>query len=121
MNRDMNLVRAVLRSAVDCPHGIIGENPKIEGYDDECIAYHVYLMAQAGLVKAANVTFGESRSPQALLDEITWAGYDFADAAADDAIWKKASVTVLRHGASFTFDLLKEWLKAEAKTKLGLS
>jgi len=120
MNRNMSLIRAILKKAVDYPHGKIDENPKIDDYDDECIAYHVYLMEQAGLVKAANVTFQDSQSPQALLTEVTWAGYDFADAAADDVIWKKASVTVLKHGASFTFDLLKEWLKAEAKAKLGL-
>jgi hypothetical protein len=35
-------------------------------------------------------------------------------------LWKKASPTILKDGASFNFELLKEWLTMEAKKKLGL-
>jgi hypothetical protein len=38
----------------------------------------------------------------------------------DDTVWKKAKEHVLKPGASWTFDILKEWLKAEAKSRLGL-
>ena len=35
------------------------------------------------------------------------------DAARDDTLWRKAKESVIRPGASFTFDLVKDWLKAE--------
>jgi hypothetical protein len=60
-------------------------------------------------------------SPHAILSEVTWQGHDFADAARDDVLWKRATVSILQTGASFSFELLKEWLKVEARQKLGLS
>lgn len=121
MKRDMTLVRKILHWAIDQPGGCLGNNPEFDGFSEEEIGYHVYLMDQAGLVQAAGATTLGSSSPHGILLEVTWAGHDFADAAKDEQLWKKASTTVLREGASFTFELLKEWLKSEAKLKLGLS
>lgn len=42
-----------------------------------------------------------------------WAGCEFVDAIRDDTLWQKAKVNVLRPGMSFTFDVLKDWLKTE--------
>jgi hypothetical protein len=120
MKRDMSLVRKILNWAVDQPNGCLGGNPEFEGISDELIGYHVYLMDQAGLVQAAGATTLGSSSPHSILLEVTWAGHDFADAARDDVLWKKATISILKDGASFSFELLKEWLKMEAKQKLGL-
>lgn len=77
-------------------------------------------MQQAGLVDAAIREVIGIPSPEGLLISVRWSGYEFADAARDNAVWKKATKTVLKDGASFTFDILKEWLKSEAKRHLGL-
>lgn len=42
------------------------------------------------------------------------------DATKDDSIWNKARENIFKPGVSFTFGLLLEWLKLEAKQKLGL-
>jgi hypothetical protein len=121
MKRNMTLVRRILNWAIEQPDGCLAGNPDFgEDFTDETIGYHVYLMDQAGLVQAAGATTLGSSSPHGILLEVTWAGHDFADAAKDDQLWKKASTTILKEGASFSFELLKEWLKIEAKLKLGL-
>lgn len=120
MKRDMNLVREILMWAESREHGYAGSNPEIEGYSDEEVGYHVYLMEQAGLVNAADATSMDDDSPCALLQNLTWTGHEFIDASNDDSIWSKAKEKVLKPGVSMTFSLLLDWLKAEAKTKLGL-
>ena len=102
-------------------HGYTSGNPDIEKYSDEEVAYHVYLMKQAELVNATETTSMSSESPSALLLCLTWLGHEFLDAAKDDTIWTKAKETILKPGVSMTFNFLIEWLKAEAKTKLGFS
>jgi hypothetical protein len=120
MNRDMNLAREILVWAIEQPHGYVDGNPEIPGHTEEEVAYHVYLLRQAGLVDAAVRNVTGLPSPNAILNSVTWSGHDFADAARDDVIWKKATRTVLKEGASFTFDLLKYWLRNEAQQHLGL-
>jgi hypothetical protein len=120
MKRDMNLAREILAWAIEQPHGYVNGNPEITGHTEEEVGYHVYLLHQAGLVNAANRNVSGLPSPNAQLTSVTWSGHDFADAARDDAIWRKATKTVLKEGASFTFDLLKQWLRSEAQQRLGL-
>jgi len=38
----------------------------------------------------------------------------------DDTLWKQAKEHVLIPGASWTFEILKDWAKYEIKTKLGI-
>jgi len=48
-----------------------------------------------------------------MVERLTWAGCEFADAVRSDTLWAKAKKEVIKPGISFTFDILKEWLKAE--------
>lgn len=114
MKRDMDLIRKILLWAIDEPHGYLAKNPEIEGYTDEQIAYHVYLMDQAGLVEAATRDVIGIPSPDGTIISVRWAGYEFADATRDDTIWRRAMKSVLSEGRSFSFEILKEFLKAAA-------
>jgi hypothetical protein len=114
MKRDMSLIRKILLWAIEQPQGYLTANPTLDDYSDEQIAYHVWLMQQAGLVYAIErKSFGLS-SPHAIISSVTWEGHDFADSAKNDALWKKAVSIVLNEGQSFTFDLLKSWLKSHS-------
>jgi hypothetical protein len=53
------------------------------------------------------------------LDRLAWAGHDFLEAARDETPWSKAKEKVMKPGAAFTFDLVKEWLKAEIRARFG--
>ena len=120
MKRDMNLVREILIWAENQEHGFVFGNPKIEGYSDEEIGYHVFIMNEAGLVKAHDFTSMADKSPNALLHQLTWNGHEFLGAAKDDTIWSKAKNTIFKTTTSITLDLLMEWLKTEAREKLGI-
>ncbi|MGO8839441.1 MAG: DUF2513 domain-containing protein [Limisphaerales bacterium] len=48
---------------------------------------------------------------------LTWAGHDFLDAARNDTIWNKAKDEFLKPGISWTFSILFEWLKQEARQR----
>jgi hypothetical protein len=121
MKRDMNLVREILAWTENQEHGFVSDNPKVEGYSEEEIGYHIYMMNEAGLVMAHDITSMADKSPRALLLRLTWGGYEFLGATKDDTIWSKARNTILKTTTSITFDLLMEWLKAEAREKLGLT
>lgn len=120
MKRDMNLIREMLLWAEKQEHGFIYENPEIDGYSAEEIGYHAHLIGQSGLAIVHSDTDLSSLSPSAFISSITNEGYEFIDVAKDNNIWAKAKETVLKPGVSMTFSLLFEWLKSEAKVRLGL-
>ncbi len=121
MKRDMDLVRKILRKIRDYedPYGLDGI-PEIEGYSGKEISYHIGILNDAGLLTASPIGEMSVDYENYFSINLTWQGQDFIDAAEDETIWKKAKDTVIKPGASFTFDILKEWLKSEVKVKLGM-
>jgi DNA-binding transcriptional ArsR family regulator len=122
MKRDMDLIRKILRKVRDHedPYGLDGI-PEIEGYSEKEISYHIGILNDAGLITANPLGEMGVEFENYFSINLTWQGQDFIDAAEDDTIWKKAKNTVIKPGASFTFDILKEWLKSEVKEKLGMA
>jgi Hypothetical protein (DUF2513) len=53
----------------------------IDGYPDDQVAYHVYLLGQAGLLEVVKNTNLVSSAPSAHALNMTWEGHDFIDAA----------------------------------------
>ena len=121
MKRDLNLARLILLKAEDCedPWGL--QDPlEIDGYNNNQISYHIKLLHQAGLIEGSDCSGCGPDGFVWIVDRLTWRGHDFLDASKDDTMWNKAKDTVLKPSASFTFDLLLEWLKNQASQKLGL-
>ena len=121
MNRDMDLVRQILLAAESHEGGYVGGNPSIDGYSEDQIGYHVYLMEQAGLVEAADSSADDSTSPSAILLSIKGKGHDFLDAAKSNSVWSQAKERAKSVGGSLTFDLMKELLVTTARSQLGLT
>jgi len=94
MKRDMDLVRKILMACVDHEHGRAPQDLAIEGYSEEQIGYHVYLMMEAGLVEAADVTTMGSESPEAVVTSVTWDGHEFLEASRDEGLWENAKQAV---------------------------
>lgn len=112
MKRDMDLIRKILLATADLPYG--EQLTSLEGVDEEAFVMHVIWLSEAGLVKAtAKDGVGPSEARYAFVFRLTWAGCEFTDAIRDDTLWNKAKANVLKPGMSFTFDVLKEWLKTE--------
>lgn len=116
----MDLIRLILQKveSYNDPSGC-HEILDIDGYNQNEISYHIKLLNDAGFLEATNIS---SQGPNFCWwpGSLTWAGQDFLNAAKDDTLWKKAKETVIKPGASFTFDLLLAWLKAQVTTTLGL-
>ncbi|WP_225783362.1 DUF2513 domain-containing protein [Xenophilus sp. Marseille-Q4582] len=112
MKRDMDLIRRIALETAALPYG--EQLTALEGVAEEDFVTHVIWLQEAGLIKAiAQDGVGTSEARYAFVFRLTWAGCEFTDAIRDDTLWKKAKANVLKPGMSFTFDVLKEWLKTE--------
>lgn len=121
MQRDMDLVRKLLQWIEAQEHGRnINWKIEIEGFTEEQIGYHAYLMYQAGLIDATDATTTELWSPRYLPERLTWAGHDFLESIKDDTLWAKAKKIVIQPAGGVAFSVLIDWAKAEAKARLGL-
>jgi hypothetical protein len=125
MKRDFDLVRRILILIEGVPAGhfvnenIIDYHGLDKEYDRATIYEHIGLMLEENLVKGkVHESFGGIDSFH--ITGLTWKGHDFIDASKDETTWSKAKATILKPTASITFSLLLEWLKQEAKAKLGL-
>ena len=121
MKWDLDLVRSILQWMEARPEGHnVGWKLATDEYTDEEIGYHVHPMGQAGLILADDITHLLSHSPCAMPVSITWAGHDLLGASNDSTLWASAKKKVIGPAGSVAFNVLLEWLKSEAKKKLGL-
>ncbi len=120
MKRDMALIRKIVLAIEEAPTGWAPDRLDIEGYTWEQIGYHNYLIMQAGLAVGSELTHSGSTGPEAILANLTWAGHEFAEAARDEARWKKAMDVVQEKGGAITLSVLTELLKVLMKNTFGL-
>lgn len=92
---------------------------KLKAYDEPLVVYNAALLVDSGLVEGAVARSGNNEPLSVAMDHMTWAGHDFLDAARDETIWKKAKQNVMKPAASYTFEIVKEYLKAEIRKHLG--
>ena len=117
MKRDMDIIRLLL-----IQHEQEETPPELSNYSDREILYNYKLMEDAGLITASFVEGSDPVPVGINYVRLTWAGHDFLDASRDNKIWKSAVEHVIKPGASWSFSILLEWLKQEARQKLfGLS
>jgi hypothetical protein len=120
MKRDIDLIRKLLKSIQDTP---AGEKPNPLGFDEygqATIYEHLILTIKAGLVEGQILGKPTQYEEPIIIERLSWKGHDFLDSSEDESIWAKAKETIIKPGVSFTFDLLWEWLKGQAREKIGL-
>ena len=113
MKRDMDLIRRIALEVADMEFGYVLTDMEEEGVDAATFGMHAIWMREAGLITAFILEYDSGEPPKARIARLTWAGCEFVDAIRDDTLWRKAKTSVLKPGMSFTFDVLKEWLKTE--------
>jgi len=119
MERDMELVRKILVLVAEEPSSMAPRLIAPEGYTSEQVAYHVQIMADAGLVVGEAVT-SRGRAVQANIQRLTWAGHEFLDAARVPSRWKAAKQLVTAAG-SVSFQVLAALLTDLARKEVGLA
>lgn len=117
MKRDYELVRKILLFLEEksTPEAIAC--PKIEGYDDLAIKYHLLLLAQAQLIDYEPERTDTGRIIRVIAFSLSWQGHDFLDSVRNDAVWAKVKSQASEKGVSLPFEVLKS-LAIEAVKKL---
>ena len=120
MKRDLVLVRNIL---FRCEELEAGSTATRQYFSDLCaepaiLGEHLGLLAEAGLLHVIDVS--DSTGDDYIVRKLTWAGHEFIDSIRDEGLWQKAKKHVLKPGASWTLEILKEWAKNEIKQKMGL-
>jgi Hypothetical protein (DUF2513) len=118
MERDMELVRKILLVLEQHPRGHAPERLAIEGYDDETVGYHVFLMGQdqGGLLHVAVTTVFGGASPQALAEHITWKGHEFLDSVKNETVWQRVKAAVVKKGGGASLEVVTALAVETAKT-----
>lgn len=111
----MDTIRKIILAVNDAD----GEVRNVAEIHDDAYNYHAVLLIEAGLTKGAVLQTDQSSNPDAVtIFRLTWEGHDFADAIKDDTVWNKAKEHVMKPAASWSFGVLIEYLKLEAKTRI---
>ena len=111
MKRDMDLVRDILlavEASTGDPRGRV--ELSIDGRERLEVAYHVQLLADAGLLDAIERNTMGPSGYDWWPTRLTWYGHEFLDIVRDPEIWAKTRDGAIAAGG-FTFDLLKDLAK----------
>jgi len=111
MKRDMDLVRRIALETAELKHGFGLD--KLSGVPPEVFLVHVEWMEEAGLIKTRITRYQDATPPSPVVLRLTWDGCEFADSVRDDNLWKKAKETVIKPTSSFTFGVMRDWLRQE--------
>ncbi len=120
MKRDIDLIRKLVFTIEEHPHGFAPNEINIDGYTSEQIGYHLYTMLDSGLIKGSDISTFDDDSPQAMVSSLTWKGHEFADAARSDRLWVKAKDTIADKTGAVTISLMFDYLQVIAKSAIGI-
>jgi len=108
MKRDMDLARKILLDIEKSEEPAKWRFIRFEGHSNDEVAFHMRLLAQAGLIEAKNF------SSQSRIDwragQLTWDGHEFLDAARDESRWNRAKEAATRKTGTLSFEVLKQVL-----------
>lgn len=113
----MDLVRSILLACESDPSGYPPDVPTVSGYTPEQVAFHVYLMGDAGLLRVYDTTTIGSPSPSAAILSVTWKGFDFLEASKSSVVWDGTKAAMSKIGGA-GLDIWIDVLKFYAKQKL---
>ena len=93
----------------------------IEGYTDDQIGYHAYLIVDDGLANGADITHSGCKSTMYHLTKPTSAGHDFAESARMPFIWNEVMASAKEKGVGSTsVDIIKHMLDKALKKRLDV-
>lgn len=116
MKRDMELIRLLLLQREADPE----PGPDLSHYSVKEQVFHGALVVEAGLVHGSVLIDQEGQPKGVIMLRLTWAGYDFLEAAKNEGVWNKAKRTIAEKGLTVTFDIMSELLKSIIKSQLGI-
>lgn len=119
MTRDMDLVREILLAIDSHEHGYAPQSMQFDGFTDEHIGYHVYIMGQANLLEVADASSIDGSSPKAIPLSLTWAGHEFLANAREKSHWLQAK-KMMQGAGQGSFQIWQAVLSKVVMNSLGL-
>ena len=119
MDRDMDAIRQIVMAVKDSDAAVT----QVAGIPNDVFKFNAMLLIEAGLAKGVYEKNTRSHSPvpsMVLIDRLTWDGFEFANSIKDGTIWEKAKKHILKPAGSWSFEILMEYIKEQAKLKLGM-
>lgn len=121
MKRDLELIRKLLFYFEEKPDDHMEECPRIEGFSELEIKYHLLLMDEANLLRCEReITESSKRVIKVYQFSLTWEGHEFLEATRNISIWNRAKSICLDKSGSLSFEVLKALLVNLAKESIGL-
>ena len=113
MKRDFDLIRRILlemESENESPSGWI--DLEIEEWPEDMVAYHVWLLFEAGLIEAQELSSkdGYAWKPKT----IRWEGHEFLDSARNDKAWARVMKRIKKLPETVSFSVLQIILQKSA-------
>jgi hypothetical protein len=118
MKRDMDLVREILKKLNSYKHGYAPDNFVLNGFSNELVSYHCYLLNDAGLIEALDNTDISSKSPSAIPLKLTWAGHEFIENALNEKSWLETKEAISKIG-DVSFSVWSSVLSKVVLSNLG--
>lgn len=118
MRRDLDLIRKILICLSEYEHGNFSSELTIDGFTDEQIGYHCFILKNAGLIRAFETTTSGSNGPTASPIGLTWEGHEFVDNAQDENVWKKVKNKIKKTSGTVSFSILTNILAEAIKEAL---
>ncbi len=118
MKRDLDLCRELMLAFEALPPGPTASVSIQTKEPRPVLMQHISLLIDAGMLEGECTVDPQSYyGGHFFIRGITWAGHDFLDSAKSDGAWNAAKERIKQAGA-WTFGLLLELLKEEAKKRL---
>jgi len=110
MKRDLDLIRKILMTLEEYEHGNAPSKLTVDGFTDEQIGYHCFILKEAGFIEATDTTTFGSKSPSALPRRLTWEGHEFIDNARDEKIWIQVKNKIKNTSGTVSISILTKVL-----------
>lgn len=107
MKRDMDLIRLILLEIEKEYVSTALINLKIDGYDQETIAYHCKILYEKGFVSNYSSQYADNMLYYFAVGALTWDGADYLDSIRDDSHWFKVKKTITDKGLPLMIDTIK--------------
>lgn len=120
MKRDMDLVRKLLLLLEESPKALIPDEMQVEGFTEEQVGHHFYLMHDAGLIVGEDMSTRQYHSIQYAAICLRWQGHEFLAAAKDDSTWAKVKAKLKDKIGAVGLAALTNYLQQVAKEAVGL-
>ncbi len=118
MKRDLDLIRKIVILLKDHEHGNAPDELKIDGFTDEQIDYHCYLLKDAELITGVSIPTHHSESPAVKPLGLTWKGHEFADNAQNETFWAQAKDKIKNTSGVVSFSIFNAFLTETIKGAL---